>query len=55
MLAATVALIGALSLAIRRRHDVWLAAGESVRLAGRGLAIVEAVDGSAVRITRGGA
>lgn len=39
----------------RSPHDVWLAAGQSVRLAGRGLAIVEAVDRSAVRICRHGA
>ena len=39
----------------RSPHDVWLAAGETVRLAGRGLAIVEAVAGSTVRICRHGA
>ncbi|HXF79282.1 MAG TPA: DUF2917 domain-containing protein [Usitatibacter sp.] len=39
----------------RSSGDVWLAAGESVRLAGRGLALVEAVGGAAIRVTRHGA
>ncbi|HEX4330605.1 MAG TPA: DUF2917 domain-containing protein [Usitatibacter sp.] len=39
----------------RSFDDVWLAAGESVRLAGRGLAIVEAVGGAAIRVRRHGA
>ncbi|HUL97714.1 MAG TPA: DUF2917 domain-containing protein [Usitatibacter sp.] len=38
----------------RSMDDVWLAAGQRVRLAGRGLAIVEAVAGSSIRITRPG-
>ena len=39
----------------RSFEDVWLAAGQSVRLAGRGLAIVEAVDGASIRVNRDGA
>ena len=38
----------------RSLDDVWLAAGQRVRLSGRGLAIVEATRGSAIRITRPG-
>jgi len=38
----------------RSSDDVWLAAGQRVRLTGNGLAIVEAVRGSAVRISRPG-
>ena len=39
----------------RSFDDVWLAAGQSVRLAGHGLAIVESVGGASIRVNRHGA